>query len=128
MRLAETAAAVAVALLLALILLDRLARWRHWRIGRLSWPFAGGTGACRHCKTTWAYARPHVTPYAPSRGVMVLCEKCYADLGTAEARYPFYVELMGEWRNVYAVAGMVEEKERVERAMTDVAFALRTGM
>ena len=89
---------------------------RAGRISRLLFP---GYGSCGRCRTVWALVRPHYTEYdsewvdysgegsppepggspvvlgrGHSRGVGPLCEKCWAGLGSATARWPYYEELI----------------------------------
>lgn len=62
-------------------------------------------GDCYRCHLTWATAKSHTTDYIDSNvearivgaGCFPLCEDCWQELGTPEARMPFYEALMVTW-------------------------------
>lgn len=135
--LAIAAILLVIAVSIGVVLgLDATARARHWRIGRWSWILPMGHGGCRRCETTWRYVDPHVLAYAPAtlgptgdvvngRGVMALCEVCSRELGTPEARYPYYQEVVSEWTDVYRSAGRPEQVERIQREIPSIVAALQ---
>jgi len=58
---------------------------------------APGYSWCGRCKFPWKFVKSHRTDYSPSRGVFPLCEKCWEELATPEARLPYYKELYDSW-------------------------------
>jgi hypothetical protein len=55
-----------------------------------------GTGDCLRCHRNWMWVQHHTTDYGGG-GCFPLCERCWRQLKTAEARWPFYMRLFGEW-------------------------------
>lgn len=87
------------------------------RIGRISRLLFPSYGRCYKCKTTWNLVDPHITddyPYTGS-GCFPLCEKCWEELGTFDARRPYYAQLYEDWgrpdeeRYKRIIAGLEEE-------------------
>lgn len=98
-------AAYVLAALLAVpalrLALDRVARWRRWRIGWWSVLLPGWSAeSCRRCRTSYRYARAHGTP-AEIGGqvgyVTALCDPCWRELATPAARIPYYEVVFREW-------------------------------
>lgn len=133
---AAIALGVTAAAFLSLALVDAIARRRHWRLGKWSWPLSAGYGGCRRCETSWRYVDAHILAYhpvsldstgklVPGRGIMALCEACHDDLGEPEARYPYYEIVLREWNQVYVEAGLDEEVKRIRREMPTILAAIR---
>jgi hypothetical protein len=57
-----------------------------------------GYGGCLRCRATWMVAlkSAHTTEYTSSRGVFPLCDYYWQELGTPEARLPYYHQLVFE--------------------------------
>lgn len=73
------------------------------RLGPWSRILAPGYSWCYRCRTPWKFVKGHDTAYEwgeingyryPFRGCFPLCEKCWSDLGTPEARLPYYEVLI----------------------------------
>ncbi len=47
-------------------------------------------GVCCRCGLPWGCVSEHTTWITESRGCFPLCEPCWRELGTPEARLPFY--------------------------------------
>jgi len=56
-----------------------------------------GYSACGRCARTWDIVNGHDTEYDPSWSCFPLCEKCWGELKTPEARLPYYRELVNLW-------------------------------
>ena len=56
-----------------------------------------GYGWCGRCRRSWATAQDHTTMYNSVAGWFPLCESCWRELRTPEARMPFYRKLYDEW-------------------------------
>jgi len=56
-----------------------------------------GSRTCNRCGNMWHFITPHVTPYTHSTGCYCLCESCWTELGTPDARLPFYRMLWNDW-------------------------------
>lgn len=67
------------------------------RIGPVGKVLAPGYSWCHRCRTPWKFVEAHVTDYLKGRGCFPLCEKCWAELETPDARLPYYRELWMEW-------------------------------
>lgn len=67
------------------------------RVGRIGWLLAPGYSHCGKCETPWKFVRRHTTEIDNSRGCFPLCERCWQELETPEARLPFYAELWRSW-------------------------------
>lgn len=67
------------------------------RLGPISRILSPGYGCCGRCRTTWNFVRHHTTFYTAADGCFPLCEKCWQDLESPEARLPFYRALWSEW-------------------------------
>lgn len=59
---------------------------------------ARGLGTCLRCRWPWPFCNEHSTRYEERKGMFPLCETCWKDLETPEARLPYYVELVDMWR------------------------------
>jgi hypothetical protein len=75
-----------------------------YSVGRIGWAAAlrhkryrGGFGRCSRCDTPWNFVHEHSTDYDHGRGCFPLCEECWEDLATPEARLPFYRVLWEQW-------------------------------
>jgi hypothetical protein len=59
-----------------------------------------GFGECLRCKGSWNIVRGHDTPYRETSRVTIscflLCETCWKELGTPEARLPYYRKFVFE--------------------------------
>jgi hypothetical protein len=64
------------------------------RLGRWSRALAPGYSWCLRCETPWRFVTPHYTQYDPSRGCFPLCEKCWTELETPEARLLYYLRMV----------------------------------
>jgi hypothetical protein len=64
--------------------------------GRLFHNLAPGYSHCGRCLMPWKFADGHDTPYSPTAGCFPLCEDCWEDLETPEARMPYYRRLILE--------------------------------
>lgn len=51
-------------------------------------------GRCARCRASWKFANGHDTPYSDNEGCFPLCEACWHDLATPDARLPFYEHLI----------------------------------
>ena len=60
---------------------------------------APGYSTCLRCDRPWKFVEPHATDYSESHGMFPLCEKCWTQLGTPEARLPYYRELWYRWES-----------------------------
>lgn len=58
---------------------------------------APGYGSCGRCRIAWLFVDYHTTNYGAGRGMFPLCEGCWSDLGTPEARLPHYWALWLQW-------------------------------
>lgn len=54
-------------------------------------------GSCGRCGTPWPVANYHNTKFCEHGGCFPLCEDCWQELETPEARLPYYRELMKWW-------------------------------
>lgn len=86
--------------------LDRIARWRHWRIGdRLGrilciWQRVGE--GCLRCGTDYRYVRAHPTPYGghdktDARVLVALCACCWSETDISE-RLIYHGLVLKEWQ------------------------------
>lgn len=122
-----------VLVLLAVGVFYVAAALRGWRIGKLSWPFQNGAGACARCKTVWRFVVPHYTFYdvtrqGSRRAVRPLCERCWAELGAPEARYPYYADLMADWILALEAGENFDEALRLRQASSAVVAAVHAGL
>jgi hypothetical protein len=66
---------------------------------------------CGRCKRPWKEGTigvpEHVTWYSESSGVFALCESCWEQLGSPEARMPFYEENRHQWSDWDLIAEAV---------------------
>jgi hypothetical protein len=71
------------------------------RIGSISrwFPRSFSLSWCLRCRTTWQFVEWHSTDYGHGRGCFPLCKKCWKDLGTPEARLPYYLTMFTQWRS-----------------------------
>src|SRR5215831_19342032 len=60
----------------------------------LSKVFTPGYSSCGRCGGCWNVVQPHNTQYSSQWGCFPLCEQCWQDLGTPEARLPYYESLV----------------------------------
>jgi hypothetical protein len=67
------------------------------RIGVRSLDLYPGYGWCGRCQTAWPLAPYHVTRTADDGGCFPLCELCWQELGTPDARLPHYRALWDQW-------------------------------
>lgn len=68
------------------------------RTGSPGWRDAPGFGRCMRCVTPWRFVRGHTTEYGDhGSGMFPLCEDCWQELGTPEARLPFYRVVWEQW-------------------------------
>lgn len=58
-----------------------------------------GYGTCLRCDYPWSHVDGHSTQYSNSSGCFPLCEECWQELATPEARMPFYRLLWERWRS-----------------------------
>lgn len=63
----------------------------------LSFLLAPSSGQCGHCDWPWKFTKYHITNYSWKSGCFPLCEKCWFELKTPEARMPFYRDLANSW-------------------------------
>lgn len=61
--------------------------------------FGGNLGRCGRCRLKWNVVEYHTTNYDRSGGCFPLCEDCWRELLTAEARLPYYMRLMDLWQS-----------------------------
>jgi hypothetical protein len=54
-------------------------------------------GTCKRCGTPWSHCEGHTTQINNAQGVFPLCEDCWSELETPEARLPYYAMLWMEW-------------------------------
>ena len=54
-------------------------------------------GCCYRCRRPWACVPHHTTRYSRTRGCFPLCETCWAELESPEARLPYYRSLWTRW-------------------------------
>lgn len=63
------------------------------------------SSACERCDTSYMFAKAHKTLLIDvhhrdtGRYCEPLCEQCWDDLGTAEARLPYYFKLWERWNS-----------------------------
>jgi hypothetical protein len=69
------------------------------RVGIIGKLVAPGYGDCGRCRTPWLFVRYHVTKYSNGSGCFPLCQKCWRELGTPEARLPYYRDLLARWHD-----------------------------
>lgn len=67
------------------------------RIGPISRRIAPTYGACHRCQTAWCFVESHGTMYSAVEGCSALCEECWSELKTPEARLPYYRHLWERW-------------------------------
>lgn len=128
MSAAVLAAAVILGGLVALGLRDgvrRLSTVLRDRYGRDLW-------RCRRCGRSELRVAPHPTRYAFGAGggtrvVIALCDPCFAELGTAEARYPFYAELLMQTRERLADVDDEAAVARLDAEIPAIVAAIRVG-
>lgn len=60
----------------------------------------GQYGTCGRCGESWKTAKPHSTQFDQFRGCFPLCQPCWSDLATPDARLPFYESLVAMWRTM----------------------------
>lgn len=75
---------------------------------------APGYGTCYRCDTPWCFTESHSTTYdrkfpprqgrepmrsTSSSGMFPLCEDCWQELDSAQARLPYYEALAQTWAN-----------------------------
>lgn len=70
---------------------------------KLNWAWtlknlASDYGCCGRCRWPWPFVQTHSTRYSESNGCFPLCEQCWQELRTPEARLPFYEQLIDNWR------------------------------
>ena len=63
------------------------------RTGACTW----GYSTCFRCRTSWDRVASHSTETSDHSCSFPLCELCWRELGTPEARLPFYAALVDEW-------------------------------
>lgn len=78
------------------------------KIPLLHYLFEGGYGRCARCNVSWRWEGEGVTvhdtwfdvnEFGGKDGCFCLCQQCWDELGTADARLPYYEQLfryMGE--------------------------------
>jgi len=98
-------------------LLPKLATNPPWWMSRRAKNFLGrfvGYAECRCCHDSWNWKKPHVTEVNEDHGVFPLCEDCWEELATPEAREPFYNELFDEWLNTapHHIRIRIEQEDR----------------
>lgn len=57
---------------------------------------AAAFGGCENCKRSWKWVQHHATMYTASSGTFPLCERCWRELATPEARLPYYKALFDQ--------------------------------
>jgi hypothetical protein len=58
---------------------------------------APGYSCCNRCERPWKFVEGHATSFNEYHVMFPLCEKCWQELGTPEARLPYYRQLWYEW-------------------------------
>lgn len=83
--------------------------WLRKLFARVTTPFYDSKySGCQCCGICWYFmlvnpfwkkylGGEHTTPFGDGHGCFPLCESCWQDLGTPEARLPFYEKLFSEW-------------------------------
>lgn len=61
--------------------------------------FGIGFSGCKRCGLKWNAVEHHTTEYTYSSGCFPLCVDCWDDLGTPEARLPYYLSLVRQWQS-----------------------------
>lgn len=91
---------------------------------------APGYGTCGHCGRPWKFAEGHMTPYAQGRRCFPLCEDCWSDLATPEARLPFYRDLHRRWVLGWAFDPFppVSDEHRASHCWENVERAVMEGL
>jgi hypothetical protein len=86
------------------------------------------TGGCKRCRTPWTRTGYHVTEFNGSfglpDGVFPLCDWCWEHL-TPDKRWPYYAELIHEWR---LLAINTRDVKRVEKDARSVRAAVKRGL
>lgn len=54
-------------------------------------------GTCGKCERPWNFVETHSTQCSETSGMCPLCEKCWEELKTPEARLPYYKSLWLDW-------------------------------
>lgn len=86
--------------------IDRLARWRHWRVGRWGnllciWQRVGE--ACLACRTDYRYVLGHPIRYTgetreTARAIVPLCQRCWLETPEPQ-RLAAAAEILNQWRH-----------------------------
>jgi hypothetical protein len=114
--------AALAALDLARKAVDRLARWRHWRVGRWGkllciWQRVGET--CLHCRTDYRYVLGHPIRYTgetreTARAIVPLCQRCWLET-PPPGRLAAAAAILNEWRH----AGVYGDGDTFDQAAWD---------
>jgi len=77
---------------------DGVGFWRRMR-GRWSGLIHPGLVGCLRCGIVHNHdwTKDHATNYTANSGVHVLCERCWVELGTPEARWYYYDRIVDNW-------------------------------
>jgi len=79
--------------------------------------FAPGFGVCYRCRRPWKFVKNHSTQFSNSAGCFPLCEKCWRELKTPQARWPYYHRLIEEWKTWSGIYR--EEKDAIFNAVME---------
>lgn len=83
---------------------------------------ARGFGECLRCGGTWDHTQEHLTEYTAGGACFPLCEFCWSDLATPEARLPYYRALVDRWIN-----DNPESASEIEVKYQDIESAVTAG-
>lgn len=90
-----------------------------------------GYSWCEKCERTWDKVSGHVTDFSEYRGIFPLCESCWRELKTPEARLPYYSNVVFKsWRETNtwpAVKAAVLAETNYFRAMSTNASLFDHG-
>jgi hypothetical protein len=84
---------------------DRVARWRHWRVGRwgvLLCVRRRVGESCLHCRTDYRYVLAHPIRYTgdtkeTARAIIPLCQRCWLE-ASEDGRLAAAARILNEWR------------------------------
>lgn len=71
--------------------------------------------ACGRCELPWAVCDSHITDYDERHGCFPLCEDCWQELETPDARLPFYMAMCDWWETMSEADD--ERRETIRRAV-----------
>lgn len=119
---------------------DRVARWRHWRVGRWGrilciWQRVGE--GCLHCGTDYRYVLAHPIRYTgetkeTARAIVPLCQRCWIE-ASEDGRLAAAAVILNQWRRdgVYGsgeAAGAIFPWEAWDDHRLEIYTAIKGGL